>query len=151
LPEFATAPDPSQPIVVLDTNVALDWLLFANPQVHRLAQAIEAQQLRWISTTAMREELAEVLRRPPLCHHIGNSERILQTFDRHAVLVEAAATAPLHLQCRDRDDQKFIDLAVAHKATWLLSRDKALLELKRRGLLWGPQILTPAQWPGLAA
>lgn len=137
--------------MVLDTNVVLDWLLFANPQVQGLAQAIEAQQLRWISTAAMREELAEVLRRPPLCHHIHNSERVLQTFDRHARLVEAAAAAPLHLQCRDRDDQKFIDLAVAHKAIWLLTRDKALLELRRRALLLGPQILMPAQWPGLAA
>jgi uncharacterized protein len=135
---------------VLDTNVVLDWLLFADTQAQPLAQAIEGRQLRWISTAAMRDELAEVLRRPPLCDHIGNSERVLQTFDRLADRVDAAAPAPRYLRCRDGDDQKFLDLALAHHATWLLTRDKALLELRRRTLPMGPQILTLAQWPGWA-
>jgi putative PIN family toxin of toxin-antitoxin system len=150
LPEFPTAPAQAAPLVVLDTNVVLDWLLFADPQVQSLVQAIEGQHLRWISTSAMRDELAEVLRRPPLCNHINHSERILQTFDRLALRVDAAPPAPRYLTCRDGDDQKFIDLALAHHAAWLLTHDKALLALRRRALPLGPQILTPAQWPGVA-
>ena len=35
------------------------------------------------------------------------------------------------MTCKDPDDQKFIDLAVAHGAT-LLSKDRAVLALKKR-------------------
>jgi predicted nucleic acid-binding protein len=33
--------------------------------------------------------------------------------------------------CKDPDDQKYIDLAAAHQAV-LLSKDKAVLSMKRR-------------------
>jgi uncharacterized protein len=135
--------------VVLDTNAVLDWLLFADPRVAPLQMALECQALRWISTPAMRDELAEVLRRPPLCQRFANSEQVLQAFDHHSIGVEEAAPAPRHLQCRDSDDQKFIDLALAHGAAWLFTRDKALLELSVRARPLGCRILTPALWPGL--
>ena len=40
--------------VVLDTNVVLDWLLFANPQGQALGTAVTRGQLRWIATAARR-------------------------------------------------------------------------------------------------
>ncbi len=135
--------------MVLDTNVVLDWLLFADPRTAALQQAIKQQSLRWISTVAMREELVEVLRRPPLCHRFERGEQILQAFDLYADLIDAAPAAPGNLQCRDGDDQKFINLALAQGAQWLFSRDKALLELRVRALRLGCRILTPAQWVGL--
>jgi predicted nucleic acid-binding protein len=54
---------------------------------------------------------------------------VLSKFDRHSERVDVPAKAPL--TCRDADDQKFIDLAVAHQAT-LLSKDRAVLALKKR-------------------
>ena len=36
-----------QASAVLDTNVALDWLVFRSPGVANLAAAIEANELRW--------------------------------------------------------------------------------------------------------
>ncbi|MFT7776961.1 putative toxin-antitoxin system toxin component, PIN family [Roseateles sp.] len=50
------------------------------------------------------------------------------------------------LVCRDPDDQKFIDLALAARARWLISRDKAVLALAKRARLRGLAILTPERW-----
>ncbi|KVE39145.1 PIN domain-containing protein [Burkholderia sp. TSV86] len=35
-------------------------------------------------------------------------------------------------KCKDRDDQKFLELAYAARAGWLVSKDRALLKLARR-------------------
>ena len=97
----------------------------------------------------MRHELERVLaypqiarrlaRPPPLTHNEGTNAgantsaddgaAVLARFDAQASIVPAAGKAPV--TCRDPDDQKFIDLAVAHQAL-LLSRDKAILCMKKR-------------------
>jgi predicted nucleic acid-binding protein len=50
-------------------------------------------------------------------------------------------------RCRDRDDQKFLELAYQASATALLTRDEELLRLarrtKRNGLFF---ILPPTSW-----
>jgi predicted nucleic acid-binding protein len=49
--------------------------------------------------------------------------------------------------CRDPDDQKFLDLALACGARALLTRDRALLELGRRWKKSLPfAIVTPRAW-----
>jgi predicted nucleic acid-binding protein len=51
------------------------------------------------------------------------------------------------LECRDPDDQTFIDLAVAAGARWLVTRDRALLELAREAQCrHAIAVLTPAQF-----
>ena len=35
-------------------------------------------------------------------------------------------------QCRDRDDQKFLELAHRAQADWLVSKDRELLRMARR-------------------
>ncbi|HEY1610523.1 MAG TPA: PIN domain-containing protein, partial [Paraburkholderia sp.] len=35
-------------------------------------------------------------------------------------------------QCKDRDDQKFLELAHASGAAWLVSKDRAVLKLAKR-------------------
>jgi predicted nucleic acid-binding protein len=44
--------------------------------------------------------------------------------------------------CKDPDDQKFIDLAVAHQAS-LLSKDKAVLVMRKRLLKLGVSLQLP--------
>ena len=54
-----------------------------------------------------------------------------------------AGEAPALPRCRDRDDQKFLELAARAQADVLVSKDKALLKLRGRTRL--PfRILTPA-------
>jgi predicted nucleic acid-binding protein len=50
------------------------------------------------------------------------------------------------LRCTDADDQKFIDLACAAPARWLVSRDRAVLKLRRRAATDGLVIVTPDGW-----
>ncbi|MBW8810763.1 MAG: PIN domain-containing protein, partial [Lysobacter sp.] len=50
-------------------------------------------------------------------------------------------------RCADPDDQKFLELALAANARWLLSRDHALLVLGRRTARAGLfEILTARAW-----
>jgi len=119
--------------LVLDTNIVLDVLVFADPQAQPVSQGLVAGTLRWLATPAMREELARVLAYPKLAarvvHHRGDADAVLADFDRHARLVEPAPKAPV--TCGDPDDQKFIDLAVAHGCT-LLSKDFEVLRMRKR-------------------
>lgn len=119
--------------VVLDTNVVLDLLLFADPSTEALRLALEAGRCNWLSTGAMREELVRVLAYPALAAPMAArglfAAGMLSRYDRMSMLLPAAPAAAV--RCSDRDDQGFIDLAVAHRAT-LLSKDKAVLRLRRR-------------------
>jgi putative PIN family toxin of toxin-antitoxin system len=118
--------------VVLDTNVVLDLWLFEDPRFAGLAQAL-SHSLRWVATAEMREELSRVLRYEHvmrLCEKRGvQAEELLRRFDELALLCPVAAKAPY--TCKDPDDQKFIDLALAQRAT-LYSKDKYVLALRNR-------------------
>ena len=119
--------------VVLDTNIVLDLLLFQNPQAQGLRQALDQQQLRWLATPPMREELARVLAYPkiaPGLTRLGHSlASLLAQWDALVSVVEVAPRCAV--RCRDPDDQMFIDLAVAHTAT-LHSKDAQVLCMKKR-------------------
>ena len=133
--------------LVLDTNVVLDLLVFADPGARPVADGLEQGALRWLATPPMREELARVLAYPKLAErvalHAGTAEAVLREFDRHAALVPVPARAPL--TCGDPDDQKFIDLAVAHRCA-LVSKDREVLRLKKR--LARLEVLAVPRWNG---
>jgi putative PIN family toxin of toxin-antitoxin system len=124
---------PSQPALVLDTNIVLDVFVFADDAARPVRSALEGGGLRWLATQAMRDELERVLAYaqivPKLAYYELAAGDVLAAFDRHSERVDVAAKAPV--TCKDPDDQKFIDLAVAHGAT-LLSKDRAVLALKKR-------------------
>jgi putative PIN family toxin of toxin-antitoxin system len=119
--------------LVLDTNVVLDLLVFGDPGARPLAEGLREGRLHWIATAAMREELARVLAYPKLAarvaFHRADAGRVLRDFDAQATIVEVAQKAPV--TCGDPDDQKFIDLAVAHRCL-LLSKDDEVLRMRKR-------------------
>lgn len=119
--------------VVLDTNIVLDAFVFDDPSARPLKAALAHGAYRWIATQAMRDELARVLAYPQivksLAFHGVTAGGVLSSFDAQAALVAPAAKASV--TCKDPDDQKFIDLALAHRAL-LLSKDKAVLCMKKR-------------------
>jgi putative PIN family toxin of toxin-antitoxin system len=142
-------PPSGAPLVVLDTNVVLDWLVFEDASCTQLGHQLKTAQLRWLATAKMRLELESVLPRRQLQRWSPNCERILSIFDSLAMECaepRCAAGPVVRLHCRDPDDQKFIDLAVAVGAQWLFSKDRALLDLARPARACGVQVLTPAQW-----
>jgi predicted nucleic acid-binding protein len=119
--------------LVIDTNVVLDLFVFRDPRVTALAGELASGSHEWIATAPMREELARVLAYPKIAprvaFHRGDAHAVLEDFDRHARIVEEAPKAPV--TCGDADDQKFIDLAVAHRCL-LLSKDAEVLRMKKR-------------------
>ena len=150
MPDTPAASSPT--VVVLDTNVVLDWLVFRDAHCAGWSQLLQAGRLRWHATPSMRAELSCVVVRPELQRWTPDPEHVLSTFDRLARLCDeapCAAGATGRLRCRDPDDQKFIDLAVGIGAKWLFSRDRALLSLARPARAAGVEIVTPARWPSL--
>jgi putative PIN family toxin of toxin-antitoxin system len=119
--------------LVLDTNIVLDLFVFCDEAASGLKAAIANKEVEWLATAAMREELACVLAYEPIgARMIAKSvstQQVLAAFDEHASIV--ACAPPSKFTCRDADDQKFIDLAVAHGAR-LISKDKQVLALRRK-------------------
>ena len=122
----------SRPLV-LDTNVVLDVFLFDDAAARPILPLLEQGALHWVSTPPMRNELERVLAYAQIQAKLGfyslTAADVLAGFDRHAHMLEVAPKA--RFTCTDGDDQKFIDLAVAHRAL-LLSKDAAVLKLRKR-------------------
>jgi putative PIN family toxin of toxin-antitoxin system len=147
VPAFGLS-DAAPPRVVLDTNVVLDWLLFRDAACAGLAEQLQTRRIVWLATGSMRSELHSVLPSARLAVWQPDTAHILRVFDD---LVSICAEAPACRQgliCRDPDDQKFIDLAVAAGAHWLFTKDRALLALTRRARAFGVHILRPSGWQG---
>lgn len=120
-------------LVVLDTNIVLDLWLYKDPATPDLLAALAQQKVTWLATQVMRDELERVLAYPHIVKRLTFSQieaaDMLAQFDAHAKLIPVAARAMY--VCKDVDDQKFIDLAVAHTAQ-LVSKDKAVLTMRNR-------------------
>lgn len=129
---MSAVPDTTDALV-LDTNIALDLFVFQDPATAPLRERLERATGEWLATAAMREELLRVLAYPQIARRLAAQARpaqdVLDAFDRCARLVPEAPKAAY--TCKDGDDQKFIDLAAAHRAT-LVSKDDAVLCMARR-------------------
>ena len=119
--------------VVIDTNCVLDLWVFEDPGAAPLRAALLQGAVRWRATPGMRDELARVLGYPQIVPRLASAGRraadVLAAFDRFAALEAPAARAPV--QCRDPDDQPFIDMAVHWRAV-LLSKDASVTGLAQR-------------------
>jgi predicted nucleic acid-binding protein len=146
--DSSAADKPLKPArLVLDTNVVLDWLVFKDPRLGALAAALEHGTVAWSACPRMRSELVRTLTYPALASWKPDSERTLAFFDRLAMLTPDPENRQAGaLLCSDPDDQVFIELALSQQASWLLTRDRALLKLKRRAAAHGLQIAPPEIW-----
>lgn len=144
--------------LVIDTNIILDlwgfvdpvqaslraelgeqttWVVDAEVGATEPRRATHPWRIDWIATEAMRDELVSVLSRTHLqaafVQRGGSASAVTATFAaRVRMVAQPPAQSPRDaIRCSDADDQKFIDLALAHQAV-LLSKDKAVLKLRRR-------------------
>jgi uncharacterized protein len=139
-------PSAQLPAVVLDTNAVLDWLVFRDPAMAPVGRAIECGQLRWLCCKGMQAECEHVVRRAELQRWSPDSRMVCETWARHAHEMPCPELGGGWPRCSDADDQVFIDLAIAQRAQWLITRDRALLTLARRAAVWGVCVAPPQHW-----
>jgi putative PIN family toxin of toxin-antitoxin system len=122
----------NEPLLVLDTNVVLDLLHFDDASARPLRCALESGGLRCAVSDATLEEWRRVLQYPEFALD-GAQQAALLTRYRGLSLHLGRADVPAGLpRCRDPDDQKFVELAAVAQAYGLVSKDRALLRLRRR-------------------
>lgn len=142
---------PSLPRVVLDTNVCLDLFLFGDSMSSHLLAAMQRGEVQAVTREDCRDEWLRVLHYPQLPIDDANRPGLVAAFDALVVLLAPESCAlrdevrlPL---CADPDDQKFMELALAADARWLLSKDNELLKLDRRTTAAGLfSIRLPQHW-----
>jgi putative PIN family toxin of toxin-antitoxin system len=136
--------------LVLDTNVWLDWLVFRDASVLFLQHEVSEGRAQIFIDAPCEAELERVLAYPLGKHSIAaaaqaaclaESRRIARRID---TVASDSARKQLPL-CRDPDDQKLLELALASCAQYLVTKDHALLELARRVQPF--RILTPGKFP----
>lgn len=135
--------------LVLDTNVVLDLFHWGNVDAVPIMAALEGGRITCFADERTLDELQRVLTYPQLKL---SPDMIAERYARYSSLVRLVATGetPPLPRCKDRDDQKFLELAARCSADVLVSKDKALLKLRGRTKLEF-QILKPAQAAALIA
>jgi len=118
---------PAKPRFVFDTNAVISAALLKQSITRRaFDKAIEEGQLLVSIETI--DELDRVLRRSDFTKYVTDDERMefLAILLREATFVEVT----IHIgECRDPQDNKFLELAVSGHAACIVSGDKDLLVL----------------------
>ena len=111
--------------------------------MRRLRNAVHLGRAEVVIDAACDAELERVLAYDLGKHSISREAQLaaLDQARRLARRVEAVAVKGLP-QCRDPDDQKFIELAAATNADALVTKDRELLRMKRRLPF---RVVTPAE------
>lgn len=122
---------------VFDTNTIISAFLFENGKPGRALDLAEARG-RLLLSTETAQELSEVLERKKFDNYVRRETRreLLLALLREAELVDVQEQIR---ECRDPDDDKFIELAVEAGAECIVSGDQDLLVL---GSIRGIPILT---------
>ena len=131
--------------LVIDTNIWLDLLVFHDPSVASLREALTKGVAQCLGSEPMFSELADVISRPQFALSALDQSRALNQARHWCQIFPGEDVPPSLLICRDKDDQKFLDLAFAACAPLLLTKDKDLLRLASRAKKHSLTIAK--QWP----
>ena len=126
--------------VVLDTNVAVSALVFREGRLAWLREAWAAGRVVPLVSAETVAELVRVLACPKLRLSEEDTKNVLAHYMEHAEAVREAGASIRVPECRDPDDRKFLQLAVAAKADALVTGDEDLLTLAGKSRV---PILTP--------
>ena len=138
--------------IVVDTNVCLDLFMFRDQRWQLLVDGLKSGEIEAVTSASCRMEFMLVLAYEKMQLSTESQAAILQEFDQIIRLIdlpaEPSATHAIKLPlCKDRDDQKFLELAYASQADILITKDKALLKLARKTIrLQLFRIFSPESW-----
>lgn len=125
---------------MVDTNVFVSSFFGGNPR--KIVDLWKAGQLTLCLSRPIIDEYVKVLQRLGLKNERELSE-LLSLFAHGFHVLFSAKTPELHLVEKDPDDDKFIECAVALKADFVISGDKALIAIQD---YMGIRIVTPKKF-----
>jgi putative PIN family toxin of toxin-antitoxin system len=118
--------------LVLDTNIVMDMLHFANRHTLPLQIAINDGRLQCFTDTECLAELSRVTGYPEFGMDTAARQTLMENYLKFVSVCDADGEENYVLpRCRDADDQKFLILGVRCQANLLITRDKLLLKLAR--------------------
>jgi putative PIN family toxin of toxin-antitoxin system len=132
--------------VAFDTNVLVSLYVFSDSRFAPLRTKIESGEWQAVTNDACLDEFRRVLGYPLFALPEERQQAALDAYRASVTRIDASpqAIGAELPRCKDRDDQKFLELARDSAADWLVTADKALLRLARRDRLRGLfRILTP--------
>jgi len=135
----------SAPRVVLDTNVVLSALLFANGRLAPLRVGWQRAAFHPLASTPTTEELVRALTYPKFKLTPAEQRELLGDYLPYCTAVRMPARMPRTPPCRDPFDIAFLQLAIAGEAEYLVTGDKDLLAVKGSIRF---RLITPEQFLG---
>jgi uncharacterized protein len=125
---------------VIDTNIFISSFFGGNPR--KVIDLWKSGKITLCLSGSIIDEYIEVLRRMGLQDE-HELEELLSLFSHGFHSLFTSKTPELKIIKQDPDDDKFIECAVALKAKYIVSGDKALTQL---GKYMNIKILTPKQF-----
>lgn len=132
--------------VVFDANLAISAVLSGSGPAFECFKFIDQGLIQLFATQSILEEIEEVLTR---LSRKAKYEKYITVEKITAFMCELALKASIEPEpphvfdlARDRDDEVYIDLAVATRAVFLTSQDKDLLDLMHRSTASGQEFGT---------
>jgi putative PIN family toxin of toxin-antitoxin system len=117
------------PRVVIDTNLVLSSLVFAQGRLSQLRLAWQSAYCQPLLSSVTAAELIRVLAYPKFKLSADAQQELLADYLPYCTTVRMPEKLPATPDCRDKFDLPFLQLAVAGKADYLVSGDRDLLSL----------------------
>ena len=117
--------------IVLDTNNLISAIFFEKGNEARVLDEALAGRVRLLASLETLQEFQETLSRPKFQLSPSEVLAIFQLIVSTCEIVLAPQMAKV--KCRDPDDQKFLDCAVAGRADFLVTGDRDLLTMRHVG------------------
>jgi len=120
----------NKPRVVIDTNLVLSALVFAQGRLSPLRLAWQGTHCQPLVSSVTAAELIRVLAYPKFKLTSEDQQELLADYLPYCTTVRMPTKLPATPDCRDKFDLPFLQLAVAGKADYLVSGDQDLLSLE---------------------
>ncbi len=120
------------PRVVIDTNLVLSTLVFAQGRLAPLRRTWQGAHRHPLLSSATVSELLRVLAYPKFKLSTADQQELLADYLPYCTTVRMPAKPPATPTCRDPFDVPFLQLAIVGKAEYLVTGDQDLLSLAGR-------------------
>ncbi|OAI20730.1 MULTISPECIES: putative toxin-antitoxin system toxin component, PIN family [Methylomonas] len=117
------------PRVVIDTNLVLSALVFAQSRLTPLRQAWKSQQILPLLSKITVAELIRVLNYPKFKLSTSDQQELLADYLPYCQTIVIPEPPPVTPECRDAFDLPFLQLAIAGQAEALITGDQDLLTI----------------------